>query len=157
VNGALVIVDRMRSIFKLAQGESVAAEMVSQAYEGVPSIEQLFVYGDSGRVCIVGVVVPRRGAVAKILGKDEISNDEFRAACRNADVHDAILAEMQERAKAKKLLGFQQIRDIHLDSTIWSPDNNLLTPTFKIRRKELADRYRNEIEALYERIGTAPK
>jgi long-chain acyl-CoA synthetase len=152
VNGSLVIVDRLRSIFKLAQGEYVAAEMVSQAYAGIESIEQLFVYGDSGKICLVGIVLPRRAAVAQIIGKEELTDAEFAEAVTRKEVHDRILAEMNEKAKARGLFGFQQVRDIHLDTTVWSPDNDLLTPTFKIRRKNLTDKYRKEIDALYAKI-----
>jgi long-chain acyl-CoA synthetase len=153
VNGALVIVDRLRSIFKLAQGEYVAAEMVTQAYAGVAAIEQLFVYGDSGRLCLVGVIIPRRAEVAKILGKVELTDEEFKAACANKVVKDAILEEMGVAAKARGLFGFQQVKAIHLDTRIWTADNNLLTPTFKVRRKALADYYKPDIEALYAAYG----
>jgi long-chain acyl-CoA synthetase len=154
VDGALLVVDRLRSIFKLAQGEYVAAEMVSQAYEGVPSIEQLFVYGDSGRICLVGVVIPKRAAIAKMVGKgEELTDEEFKEACGRKEVHDMVLEEMTAQAKAKGLFGFQQIRDIHLDTATWTADNNMLTPTLKLRRKNLADRYRQEIDALYAKMA----
>jgi long-chain acyl-CoA synthetase len=149
-NNYLKIVDRIRSVFKLAQGEYVAAEMVTQAYDGVPTIEQLYVYGDSGRVCLIAVIIPRRAEVAKILGKAELSDDEFKAACTNRVVKDAILAAMNEAAKARGLFGFQQVKAIHLDTKVWTADNNLLTPTFKVRRKALADYYRQDIDALYD-------
>jgi long-chain acyl-CoA synthetase len=150
VDGALVIVDRLRSIFKLAQGEYVAAEMVTQAYDGVPAIEQIYVYGDSGRLCLVAVIIPRRAEVAKILQKAELTDDEFKAACSDTVVKDSILRAMDSAAKARGLFGFQQVKAIHLDTRIWTADNNLLTPTFKVRRKALADYYRQEIDALYE-------
>jgi long-chain acyl-CoA synthetase len=62
---------------------------------------------------------------------------------------------MTTQAKAKGLFGFQQVREIHLDTVSWSPDNNLLTPTLKLRRKNLADKYRQEIEALYVKMTEA--
>jgi long-subunit acyl-CoA synthetase (AMP-forming) len=65
VDGALVALDRLRSRSKLAQGEYLAAEMVSQAYEGGPAVWQLFVSGHGGRVCLVGVVVARRAVIAR--------------------------------------------------------------------------------------------
>jgi long-chain acyl-CoA synthetase len=149
VDGSIVIVDRLRSIFKLAQGEYVAAEMVAQAYEGLAAVEQIFVYGDSGRLCLVAVVIPKRGEVAKIVGKEELTDGEFGEVCKSAAVKAAILAQMDASAKARGLFGFQQVKAIHLDTLVWTADNSLLTPTFKLRRKALADHYRQEIEALY--------
>jgi long-chain acyl-CoA synthetase len=155
VNGGLVVVDRLRSIFKLAQGEYVAAEMVTLAYAGVEAVEQLFVYGDSGRICLVGVVIPRRAVIAKMQRKEALSDAEFAEACRSAELKAQILEQMTVEGKARGLLGFQQIRGIILDTVPWSPDNNLLTPTFKIRRKALSDKYREQINALYESLETA--
>jgi long-chain acyl-CoA synthetase len=128
---------------------------VSQAYEGVPSIEQLFADGDSRRVCLVGAVILKRAAIAKLVGKETLTDEEFREACERKETHDAVLTEMTAQVKAKGLLGFQQIRDIHLDIITWSTDNHGLTPTFKLRRKNLADRSKQEIEELYATITQA--
>jgi long-chain acyl-CoA synthetase len=149
VDGSLVVVDRLRSIFKLAQGEYVAAEHVSQAYEDIPIIQQLYVYGDSGRICLVAVIIPRKDEVAKFLGKGTLTPEEYQAACANPALNAAILEQMTAAGKAKKLFGFQQVKGIILDSKEWTADNNFLTPTFKIRRKFLADYYRKQIDDLY--------
>jgi long-chain acyl-CoA synthetase len=109
--------------------------MVTQAYDGVPAIEQLYVYGDSGRLCLVTVIIPRRDEVAKILGKAALSDDEFKAACSDKVVKDTILALMNDA------FGFQQVKAIHLDTRVCTADNDLLTPTVKARRKALADYY----------------
>jgi long-chain acyl-CoA synthetase len=148
--GYLRIVDRVRSIFKLSQGEYVSAEMVTQAYEEtVPYIQQLYVYGDSGRSCLIGFIVPKRAEVAKFLGKETITNEEFAAACNDPKLKEAVLEQMNAAAKAKGLFGFQWVKAIHLDPREWSADNSLLTPTLKVRRKALGDFYAKEIEAIY--------
>jgi long-chain acyl-CoA synthetase len=148
-NGYLRIVDRLRSIFKLSQGEFVAAEMVTQAYEECKFISQLFVYGDSTKTALVGVVIPRIEAVAEFLGRPRITDYEFAEACRSQSLREAIMEEMNIVAAAKHLFDFQCVKAIHVDSHAWTPENDLLTPTFKIRRRALADHYRVQIEELY--------
>jgi long-chain acyl-CoA synthetase len=149
-HGYLKVVDRVRSIFKLSQGEYVSAEMVTQAYEeNVPFLQQLYVYGDSGRTCLIGFIVPKRAEVAKFLGKETISDEEFAQACKSENLKNAVLEQMNAAAKAKQLFGFQWVKAIHLDHREWTPDNNLLTPTLKVRRKALADFYAKEIEEIY--------
>jgi long-chain acyl-CoA synthetase len=150
-HGYLRIVDRCRSIFKLSQGEYVAAEMVTQAYEDSKFISQLFVYGDSTKTYLVGVVVPKMEAVAEFAGRAQISDAEYEELCRSEKLRRVIMEEMTAIASAKGLLDFQCVKAIHVDSRAWTPDNDLLTPTFKIRRRALAEHYREAIEDLYRR------
>lgn len=48
-----------------------------------------------------------------------------------------------------KLEKFEIPTDILLCTDIWTPDNNLVTAAFKLKRKEIYDKYKNEIDKLY--------
>ena len=54
---ALKIIDRKKSIFKLSQGEYVAPDRLEQIYKVAMCIEEIFVYGDSLKSCLVAIVV----------------------------------------------------------------------------------------------------
>jgi long-chain acyl-CoA synthetase len=132
-------------------GEYAAAEMLTQAIEGARFIGQLFVYGDSPKTYLVGIVVPSREAIAEFLGRERISESECAEACSNEGMRRAILEEMAVIATAKGLMEFQRLRGIYVDSTAWTPDNDLLTPTFKIRIRALSEYSREKIDELYRR------
>jgi long-chain acyl-CoA synthetase len=157
-DGYLKIIDRIRSIFKLSQGEYVAAELIAVAYEDCQFIHQIFVYGDSGKTCLVGIVIPRRTAVASFLGKgdvSEMSEADYVAACKNPAMVAKCQEEMNETAKARNLFGFQWVKRIYMDSSEWTLENDLLTPTLKLRRKALADKYRAQIDQMYKDFDEA--
>jgi long-chain acyl-CoA synthetase len=153
VDGYLKVVDRLRSIFKLSQGEYVAAEMVTQDYADCKYIQQLFVYGDSGRSCLVGVIVVNPAEVAAFLGTESLSPAELERACASDALREAILGDMMRIAKEKGLFGFQQVKAITLDWRPWTVDNELLTPTLKTRRKAVANHYKEQIEEMYRQIA----
>jgi long-chain acyl-CoA synthetase len=153
--GLLQVVDRMRSIFKLSQGEYVAAETITQAYEECDFVGQIFVYGDSGKNCLVGIVIPKRSAVAKFYEKEELTDEEYRASCQDPKLIEECQQKMNETAKARGLFGFQWVKKIHLDWYEWTMENDLLTPTLKVRRKALGDKYQAEIQRMYKEYEAA--
>lgn len=84
-SGTLQIVDRKKDIFKLAQGEYIAPAKIEDIYAQSPYILQIFVYGDSYKSCLVGIVVPNLVLIQesfKKLGKgqeiDFNNNDQLR-------------------------------------------------------------------------------
>ena len=150
--GYLMIVDRMRSIFKLSQGEYVAAELLTQTYELAKIINQIFIYGDSTRFCLVAVVIPKMEEVAAFLKKDRISQEEYENACNSKELRDFVKEELDKIATEKNLPGYERIRAVTCDSVEWTIANNMLTPTFKLRRKNLTDKYEKVIDDMYESI-----
>ncbi|OHT11194.1 Fatty acyl-CoA synthetase A [Tritrichomonas foetus] len=146
---SLLVVDRMRSIFKLSQGEYVAGDLLATYFEGSPLIEHIFVYGDSTRPYLVGIVIPYKPEVARFLGKDRITDEELEQACNSKELNERIMQDIGEIAKEKKLLGYQRINSICIKFDEWTIDNGILSPTFKPKRKVLSERYKKEIDALY--------
>lgn len=64
---------------------------------------------------------------------------------------------MKFRASQKQanLNGFEIVKNIHLEPEMWSGED-LLTPTFKLKRKEAEARYKQDIERMYEEDSAAP-
>ncbi|KAA1072747.1 hypothetical protein PGT21_000825 [Puccinia graminis f. sp. tritici] len=95
------------------QGEYVALEKVEGAYSVSPLISQIYLHGDSLKSYLVAVIVPEPPVF---------------------QVRQAVLKEMEKTAASAKLLGFERIKNIHLTMEPFSVENELLTPTFKLKR-----------------------
>jgi len=61
-----------------------------------------------------------------------------------------VIAEMNKVAKRRKLTGFERIRNVHLDIEPFTVENELLTPTLKLKRPQAAKAYRSDLDRLYE-------
>ena len=159
-SGTLKIIDRKKNISKLAQGEYVAAEKIENVIARCPLVAQAFVYGDSLQSWLVALVVPEPEEVAKWAtqqGWPFTMNPSSATAgdvekildTHGAALHDAILAQTTAACMASKLAGFEVPRRLGLDAQPWTPDNGLLTPTFKLKRNEAKKKYEPLIEKLY--------
>jgi long-chain acyl-CoA synthetase len=161
VNGNLRIVDRKKNIFKLAQGEYVAAEKIEVQLAKSAFVSAVWVHGDSLHSFLVSVVVPSPERAAQWAketpGKAELAAD-LKALCADKDFKAAVIADLAAVGKAGRLQSFELARDVHLEETPWLPDNDprqLLTPTFKFKRAEAKKHYAKQIDAMYasEAIG----
>ncbi|KAJ3106570.1 Long chain acyl-CoA synthetase 7 peroxisomal [Phlyctochytrium bullatum] len=146
--GRLRIIDRVKNIFKLAQGEYIAPEKIEITYQKHELVAQAFVYGDSLQATIVGVIVPDEEqfiAWAKAQGVDK----SFADACKDETLKKAFLKALESHGKKEGLKGFENIKALHLDHRLFSVENGLFTPTFKLKRFEAKKMYQAEINAMY--------
>lgn len=153
-DGYLQVVDRLRSLFKLSQGEYVAAELLTKSYELALIVEQIFIYGDSSRECLIAIVVPTRNQVASFLQKTGLTDEEFKNACLSGDVLKEVKRQLDQIATKENFVGFQKIRSVYCDWEPWTIENNMLTPTFKLKRRVLTQHYQKIIDDLYKSLST---
>ncbi|TFK42731.1 hypothetical protein BDQ12DRAFT_676716 [Crucibulum laeve] len=156
--GRIKIVDRVKNIMKLAQGEYVALEKIENLYSGSPIVAQIYVHGDGLQSYLVAVLIPdpiQLSAVASsVFGKKVAPEDiaELAKACRDERVNQQILATLSKEAKRNGLKGFEMIRRLYLSIDPFTVENGTMTPTLKIRRKDAYNKYKDEIDGLY-RLG----
>eukprot|EP00197_Chlamydomonas_leiostraca_P002909 CAMPEP_0202857292 /NCGR_PEP_ID=MMETSP1391-20130828/295_1 /ASSEMBLY_ACC=CAM_ASM_000867 /TAXON_ID=1034604 /ORGANISM="Chlamydomonas leiostraca, Strain SAG 11-49" /LENGTH=690 /DNA_ID=CAMNT_0049536077 /DNA_START=146 /DNA_END=2218 /DNA_ORIENTATION=- len=146
--GRLKIIDRKKNIFKLAQGEYIAPEKIENVYQRSPLVAQVFVYGDSLRAHLVAVVVPD----AEVLipwAKERGLGGDLATLCASPHVREAVVKSMQEEARVAQLRGFEQVSAIHLHPELFTVDNELLTPTFKLKRPQAKAAFQPAIDAMY--------
>ncbi|XP_075947394.1 long-chain-fatty-acid--CoA ligase 1a isoform X1 [Anarhichas minor] len=150
-SGTLKIIDRKKHIFKLAQGEYIAPEKIETAYGLSDPVAQVFVYGESLKACLVGIVVPDPDFLPMWIKKKGIEGS-YAELCKDKDVKNAILEDILRLGKDAGLKSFEQVRDIALHPELFSVQNGLLTPTLKAKRTEIRSYFREQIDELYAQI-----
>ncbi|EGZ17148.1 hypothetical protein PHYSODRAFT_314611 [Phytophthora sojae] len=151
--GQLRIIDRKKNIFKLSQGEYVAPEKIENVLVTCPSIGQIFVDGDSFHSHVVAIVVPDEAVIRLVAKANGLLNASFRELCDHDSIRGTVKKEIEEASKRAKLAGFERVREIYLHHELFTVDNELLTPTFKLRRADAQRRFKNEIAHMYELTG----
>lgn len=109
-NGCLKIVDRVKNIFKLAQGEYIAPEKIENIYVRCKYVAQLFVHGDSYKSCLVAIIVPEPTTLFALAQEKNLEAD-LKKLCKNSDIKKHILDELVALGKKGDLKGFEQVRD----------------------------------------------
>jgi long-chain acyl-CoA synthetase len=150
-DGTLQIIDRKKNIFKLSQGEYVAPEKIENVLQGSPLIAQCFVYGDSFQSVLVAVIVPDEEPVRIWAATHDASlaKEPFEQICKHPILKKTILSDIRAFSEQNKLNGFETVKAIYVDSSPFSLENDLMTPTFKLKRQKARDHYEAEIAKMY--------
>eukprot|EP00127_Corallochytrium_limacisporum_P004393 Clim_evm1s161 gene=Clim_evmTU1s161 len=148
-NGGIKIVDRKKNIFKLSQGEYVAAEKIENVLLKSPAMGQAFVYGDSFQPFLVIICVADPETFAPWCKKNGVNPGEPNSP----QIHNALLKEFDQIGRANGLKGFEIPRAVYVEMEPWTPvepeGKCVLTPTMKLRRQPAKSRYQREIDAMY--------
>jgi long-chain acyl-CoA synthetase len=155
--GGLRIIDRMKNIFKLAQGEYIAVEKLETDYSDTDVVEQIWVYGNSYENVLVAVVVPDKKALTAWASDNGLGNASFEELCNNSKAADYVTAELSKTNKARRLKGFEAVRGVLLEPTPFSVEDDVVTPSMKLKRPQLQKKYQKEIDALYKDLNRKAK
>jgi long-chain acyl-CoA synthetase len=122
-----------------------------------PFVSQIFVYGDSLQACLVAIVVPDAEYLCSWAVTAGIRTDgsdaDFAGLCVNPRVVAAVMEDITAECKAAQLLPYEMVKALKISPIAFRVENNLLTPTFKLKRSEAETAYRADIKELYSAAG----
>ncbi|KAF0474609.1 acetyl-CoA synthetase-like protein [Gigaspora margarita] len=150
--GCLKIIDRVKNIFKLAQGEYVAPEKIENIYLQESLISQIFVHGDPNQRFLVAIIVPYDKHFIP-WASQIVKGLDYEALMKNNVIINEFLKRLHTLGKINGLNGFEQVKAIHLDTISFSIENGLLTPTMKVKRREVEQHYKKIFDKLYKNLA----
>jgi len=143
--GHLYLTGRLKEIIVLANGEKVPPADMEMAIGMDNLIDQVLVIGE-GRAYLAALVVPEPDEYQDVIRRlgydnsDPASHDQER-------IKAVFLEHIRQRLHA--FPGYARIRTMGLIEEPWGIENGLMTPTMKLRRSRIMERYAEQVEALY--------
>ena len=150
-NGCLKIIDRKKHIVKLSNGEYIAPEKLENCYARHPAIMQAFVHANSLYPFPVAILVPDPDTFVGWADKKGMKGT-IEELCRNKEVIRIIVADLDADGKEHGLNPFERIKQICLIPEQFTVENDMLTPTFKLKRTEVVKIYKANIDVLLENM-----
>ena len=129
--GFLMITGRVKDLFKTSKGKYVAPSPIEMKLSANKNIEQ---------VCVVGIGVPQPIAIVVLSERGKLKNRE--------DLINSFTTTLQ--VVNPKLDGHEKIHNIIIVKEDWTVENELLTPTMKIKRNAIEKIYQSNYVSWYE-------
>lgn len=147
VNGDfLKIIDRKKELYKTSGGKYVAPQPLENKFKESPLVEQIMVVGDDKKFVSALIVpsFPNLEAFCKDHGLEYESQEDM---LNHPDVVAAYRAVLDEFNPA--FSNTEQIKKFMLLNEEWTIDGGELTPTMKVKRKVVLQKYAKEVEEMY--------
>lgn len=153
-HGRIFIIDRKKELFKLAQGEYISPAKVEAALARIPIISQAYVEGDSHQYYPVAIIVLDPEVLLPWAESRDLPSGSVVEACADKRCMDLILAaiHMLGPVGSNQLNGFEVPAAIHIETEPFTVQNDMLTPTLKLKRAVARDKYKDVILQLYESL-----
>jgi long-chain acyl-CoA synthetase len=111
----------------------------------------MWIYGNSEESELVAVVHPNQQK-AEEWAKENQKEGDLKALCKDKDFKKAVLDDLKKVARSKSLKGFEVVKNVYLEPEAFSVENDLVTPTMKLKRPALNKKYEKEIEKMYQEM-----
>lgn len=146
-NGFLRITDRKKEMFKTSGGKYIAPQLIENAMKQSRFVEQIMVIGD-GEKMPAAFIQPNFHFVKEWASIHHLAIGESNAEISaNSKVQERLLQEVNEINK--KFGNWEQVKRIELTPDVWSVDGGHLTPTMKLKRKAILEKYKDLYQKIY--------
>jgi len=143
INEHIYITGRIKDILVLSTGEKVPPNDIELAITNDPLFEQAIVYGE-GKPFLTAITALNTIEWEKLKDKLTVDND---IDIKSKEVNEYILARLKQCLN--DFPGYARIYKIYNTLDSWTVDNGLATPTLKLKRKYIFEKYNQQIEDMY--------
>jgi len=153
-DGFLRITDRKKDLLITSGGKNVAPQPLESALRATGLVAQAVVVGNARRF-VSALIVPEKEALSRLCASVGVPAEPIEDAVRRAEVLSVF--ENTVRESMRDFATFEQVKRFTILPRELSIEEGELTPTLKVRRKIVEERYRREIDAMYLDPPGAPR
>jgi long-chain acyl-CoA synthetase len=146
-DGFLKITDRKKDLIITAGGKNVAPQNIENMLKLDRYIEQINIVGDR-RPYLTAIIVPALPEVEKLAQAKGLKYTDHAELVKLPEVKQ-LIAQAIEKVNTE-LAKYETIKKFHLTAEPFTQENDMLTPTMKVKRKKVNAAFAKQIEAMYE-------
>jgi long-chain acyl-CoA synthetase len=148
-DGFLKITGRKKEIIVLSSGKNVAPAAIENLVKENHLVSQCFLYGDGKSYCVALITLNQ--TEAEMFAKaDNLTYKDFADLTRHQTIYELISASV-EKANAR-VSSSEQIKRFKILTRDFSVEDNEITPTLKVKRGVVSEKFAGLIESLYEQV-----
>ncbi|RKU29968.1 long-chain fatty acid--CoA ligase [Candidatus Poribacteria bacterium] len=144
--GFIKITDRKKNIIVLSNGKNVAPQPLESQLVQSPYIDQIMLVGNE-RKNVAALIVPNFDALKTWAGENDVDASDISTLVTTREVQQLIQREIRDRLS--DFADFEQVRRFVLLEKEFSQEEDEMTPTLKLKRNVIMQKYSDMIEGMY--------
>jgi long-chain acyl-CoA synthetase len=153
-DGFLVITDRKKHLFKTSAGKYIAPTPIENIFLASKYIDQFVLIGDR-RMFLTALIVPDFEALKEYADSNNIKYSSIEDLAKDDDIYKLLDKDMDQFQK--KLANFERVRKFVMLDRPFSIESGEITPSMKVKRKFIEERYGDLIEQMYQSLDRTSK
>jgi long-chain acyl-CoA synthetase len=145
-DGFLKITDRKKNIIVLSNGKNIAPQPIENQLTQSLYINQVMLIGDQ-RKSVSALIVPNFDAIKEYAAEEELDTKDIAQLIETKEIRQLIRKEIERLSTA--LTDFERVKMFTLQDREFTQEADEMTPTLKLKRKVILERYGNKIEKMY--------
>lgn len=148
--GYVRITDRKKDIIITSAGKNVAPQKIENLLKLQKHISNAMIVGDKRKFLVAIISIDRESFFDDLDGMGITGRPPYEELAQNIKVFETIDHEIQETNK--ELASFESIKGFFIAPSDFTIENNQMTPSLKLKKKVILARYKQEIDALYQKL-----
>jgi len=146
-DGMLKITDRKKNIIVTSGGKNIAPQPIENSFVTSPLIDQALMIGDQRKFC-TAVIVPSEEGCVRWAEESGLSYSGYKELIKLDKLKESVGQEIERLST--NLARYENIKKFIFANDAFTIESGELTPSLKVKRKEVEKNYKAEIDALYD-------